>query len=97
VDTYTNDGIQLAGLRVKAPNPGEWEIVGDFYSYEPYGMAMRKADADFRNVVNSGLMEGIESGKFFEIYDKWFGPRGELPYPMTPEIRKFMVYQAVPK
>lgn len=97
VDTYTNDGIQLAGLRVKAPNPGEWEIVGDFYSYEPYGMAMRKADADFRNVVNSGLMEGIESGKFFEIYDKWFGPRGELPYPMTPEIRKFMIYQAVPK
>jgi ABC-type amino acid transport substrate-binding protein len=97
VDTYTNDGIQLAGLRVKAPNPGDWEIVGDFYSYEPYGMALRKGDADFRSVVNTGLMEGIDSGKFFEIYDKWFGTRGELPYPMTPEIRKFMVYQAVPK
>ena len=26
-------------------------------------------------------MEGIESGKFFEIYEKWFGPKGELPYP----------------
>jgi ABC-type amino acid transport substrate-binding protein len=97
VDTYTNDGIQLAGLRAKAPNPGDWEIVGDFYSYEPYGMAMRKGDADFRNVVNAGLMEGIETGRFFEIYDKWFGPRGELPYAMTPEIRKFMIYQAVPK
>jgi ABC-type amino acid transport substrate-binding protein len=97
VDTYTNDGIQLAGLRVKAPNPGEWEIVGDFYSYEPYGMAMRKGDSDFRAVVNNGLMEGIESGKFFEIYDKWFGPRGELPYPMTPEIKKFMIYQVAPK
>src|SRR3970282_999615 len=24
VDTYTNDGIQLAGIRTKAPNPGEW-------------------------------------------------------------------------
>jgi ABC-type amino acid transport substrate-binding protein len=97
VDSYTNDGIQLAGLRAKAPNPGDWEIVGDFYSYEPYGMAMRKGDSDFRAVVNNGLMEGIDSGKFFEIYEKWFGPKGELPYSMTPEIKKFMIYQSVPK
>ncbi len=97
VDTYTNDGIQLAGLRAKAPKPDEWEIVGDFYSYEPYGMAMRKGDSDFRAAVNSGLMEGIDSGKFFEIYEKWFGPKGDLPYPMTPEIKKFMIYQSVPK
>ena len=97
VDTYTNDGIQLAGLKAKAPNPRDWEIVGDFYSYEPYGMAMRKGDADFRNVVNNGLMDGIDSGKFFEIYDKWFGPKGEVPYPMSPEVKKFLIYQAVPK
>jgi ABC-type amino acid transport substrate-binding protein len=97
VDTYTNDGIQLAGLKAKAPNPGEWQIVGDFYSYEPYGMAMRKGDSDFRAVVNNGLMDGIDSGKFFEIYEKWFGPKGELPYPMTSDIKKFMIYQSVPK
>jgi polar amino acid transport system substrate-binding protein len=97
VDAYTNDGIQLAGLKAKSPNPAQWDIVGDFYSYEPYGMAMRKGDADFRNVVNAGLMEGIESGKFFEIYDKWFGPKGELPYPMSPQVRSFMLLQVVPK
>ncbi|MGH7773210.1 MAG: transporter substrate-binding domain-containing protein [Candidatus Binatia bacterium] len=97
VDTYTNDGIQLAGLKAKAPNPREWDIVGDFYSYEPFAMALRKGDSDFRAAVNNGLMEGIDSGKYFEIYEKWFGPKGELPYPMTPEIKKFMIYQAVPK
>jgi polar amino acid transport system substrate-binding protein len=97
VDAYTNDGIQLAGLKIKTPNPAQWEVVGDFYSYEPYGMAMRKNDADFRNVVNGGLMDGIESGKYFEIYDKWFGPKGELPYPMSAGVRTFMLYQAVPK
>jgi glutamate/aspartate transport system substrate-binding protein len=97
VDAFTNDGIQLAGLKAKAPKPDDWEIVGDFYSYEPYGMAMRKNDSDFRAVVNAGLMEGIESGKFFEIYDKWFGPKGELPYPMSPAVRSFMLYQVVPK
>ena len=97
VDAYTNDGIQLAGLKAKAPNPAQWDIVGDFYSYEPYGMALRKGDADFRNVVNGGLMDGIESGKFFEIYEKWFGPKGELPYPMSPQVRSFMLLQVVPK
>ena len=97
VDAYTNDGIQLAGLKAKSPNPAQWDIVGDFYSYEPYGMALRKGDADFRNVVNAGLMEGIESGKFFEIYEKWFGPKGELPFPMTPAVRNFMLLQVVPK
>jgi polar amino acid transport system substrate-binding protein len=97
VDAYTNDGIQLAGLRSKAPSPDQWQIVGDFYSYEPYGMAMRRNEADFRNVVDGALMEGIESGKYFELYDKWFGPKGELPYPMTPAVRAFMLYQAVPK
>jgi ABC-type amino acid transport substrate-binding protein len=97
VDAYTNDGIQLAGLKAKSPNPAQWDIVGDFYSYEPYGMAMRKGDADFRNVVNAGLMEGIESGKFFEIYERWFGPKGELPYPMSPQVRSFMLLQVVPK
>jgi len=97
VDAYTNDGIQLAGLKAKSPNPAQWDIVGDFYSYEPYGMALRKGDSDFRNVVNAGLMEGIESGKFFEIYDRWFGPKGELPYPMSPQVRSFMLLQVVPK
>jgi polar amino acid transport system substrate-binding protein len=97
VDAYTNDGIQLAGLKLKTPNPAQWEIVGDFYSYEPYGMAMRKNDADFRAVVNNALMDGIESGKYFEIYERWFGPKGELPYPMSAAVRTFMLYQAVPK
>ncbi len=97
VDTYTNDGIQLAGLKAKASNPAEWKIVGEFYSYEPYGMAMRKNDSDFRAVVNNALMEAIEGGEYFKLYDKWFGPKGELPYPMTDDVKSFLTYQVVPK
>ncbi|MET0224375.1 MAG: transporter substrate-binding domain-containing protein, partial [Terrimicrobium sp.] len=52
VQAYTNDGIQLAGLKAKAPKPDEWAVVGEFFSYEPYGMAMRKNDSDFRQAVN---------------------------------------------
>ena len=96
-DAYTNDGIQLAGLKAKAPKPDDWTIVGDFYSYEPYGMAMRKNDSDFRAAVNNGLMEAIESGKYFELYEKWFGPKGEVPYPLIPENKRFLQLQVVPK
>ncbi len=97
VQAYTNDGIQLAGLKAKAPKPDDWAVVGEFFSYEPYGMALRKGDSDFRQIVNVGLMDAIESGKYFEIYDKWFGPKGEVPYPLTPEIKRFLQMQVVPK
>jgi len=97
VDAFTNDGIQLAGLKAKAPNPAEWNIVGQFYSYEPYGMAMRRNEADFRLAVDSALMDAIESGKYFEIYDKWFGPKGEVPYPLAPDVKQFLHYEVVPK
>ncbi len=93
VDAYTNDGIQLAGLKAKAPNGNDYEIVGDFYSEEPYGMAMRKGDAKFKAAVDAGLKQGFESGKYFEIYDKWFGPKGEVPYPMTPQVKAYLMKQ----
>jgi polar amino acid transport system substrate-binding protein len=93
VDAYTNDGIQLFGLKAKAPRPEEWDVVGDFYSEEPYGMAMRKGDAKFKAAVDAGLKRGLEGGKYFEIYDKWFGPKGELPYPMTPPVKAYLMKQ----
>ena len=97
VQAYTNDGIQLAGLRAKAPKPDDWAVVGDFFSYEPYGMAMRKNDSDFRQVINVGLMDAISTGLYFEIYEKWFGPKGEVPYPLSAETKRFLQMQVVPK
>jgi ABC-type amino acid transport substrate-binding protein len=93
VDAYTNDGIQLWGLKTKAPKPDDWEVVGDFYSDEPYGMAMRKGDAKFKAAVDAGLKKGFESGKYFEIYEKWFGAKGEVPYPLTPAVKAYLLKQ----
>lgn len=93
VDTYTSDGIQLAGLKAKAPNPDDWEVVGPFYSSEPYGMAMRKNEVDFKELVDSALKQTFASGKYFDLYEKWFGPKGEVPYPMTVEVKKFLQSQ----
>jgi ABC-type amino acid transport substrate-binding protein len=96
VDAFTSDGTYLAGLIAKSKNPSDWSINGDFYTYEPYGMAMRKNESDFRKLVNEGLMEAIESGKYFELYEKWFGPKGEVPYPLTVENKRFLTLQVVP-
>lgn len=97
VQAYTNDGVQLAGLRAKAPRPDEWNVVGEFFSYEPYGMALRKNDSDFRQVVNIGLMDAISSGLYFQLYDKWFGVKGEVPYALSSETKRFLEMQVVPK
>jgi ABC-type amino acid transport substrate-binding protein len=97
VDAFTGDGTYLAGLIGKAANRGDWAVVGEFYTYEPYGMAMRKNESDFRSLVNNGLMEAIETGKYFELYDKWFGPKAEVPYPLTAENKRFLILQVVPK
>jgi polar amino acid transport system substrate-binding protein len=97
VDAYCNDGIQLWGLKYKSGNPDQWEVVGNYISYEPYGMALRKNDSDFRAVVNAALMEAIEGGEYFQLYDKWLGPKSEVPYPMAPDVKAFLLYQVVPK
>jgi len=97
VDAYTNDGIQLWGLKYKSPKPDDWNVVGDWYTYEPYGMAMRPNDAEFRLVVDSALMDAIDGGEYFKIYDKWFGPKSDVPYPLSPEARTLLKLQVVPK
>jgi ABC-type amino acid transport substrate-binding protein len=96
VDAYSNDGVQLAGLRAKSANPAEWEVVGDFYTYEPYGMALRRNDSEFRNLVDATLMEALESGAYQKLYDRWFG-QGELAYPLSETARIFMQMQVVPR
>lgn len=42
-------------------------------------------------------MELIDSGRFFELYDRWFGPRGVVPLPMTEQVRSYMVMQSMPE
>lgn len=93
VDAYTNDGVQLSGLKRKVPDLNAYEVVGRLYSKDPYAMALRKGDDAFRAVVNAGLRNLLESGKYFEIYEKWFGPKSELPYPMAPEVKESLLAQ----
>ena len=94
---FTENGILLAGLAVKAQNPKDYEVVGDLFSKDPYSCMVPENDSKWRDFVNHTFMELIDSGKFFELYDKWFGERGVVPYPMTPQVRNYMIMQSMPE
>jgi len=94
---YVTDGILLAGLAAKAKNPKDYEVVGDFFSKDPYSCIVPENDSDWRDFVNHTFMELIDSGRYFELYDKWFGERGVVPYPMSPQVRSYMLMQSMPE
>jgi polar amino acid transport system substrate-binding protein len=77
--------------------PAAFQALAQGQVQEPYGMAMRKNESDFRHAVNVGLMDAIESGRYFEIYEKWLGQKGEVPYPLSAETKRFLQMQVVPK
>lgn len=91
------DGILLAGLAAKAKNPRDYEVAGGFFSKDPYACMVPENDSKWRNFVNHTFMELIDSGKFFELYDKWLGERGVIPYPMSDTVRSFIIMQSVPE
>jgi len=97
VVAYVQDSILLAGLLAKARNPKDYELVGDFLSKDPYSCMVPENDSKWRDFVNHTFMELIDSGKFFELYDKWLGERGVVPYPMTPQVRDYMLMQSMPE
>lgn len=87
VDAYFTDEAMLAGMRAKAQKPEEWEIVGAFLTYEPYGFILPKDDSKWRDFVNATLIKLYKDGSFEKIYNKWFGPGSQLVLPMTEEYK----------
>ena len=94
---FVTDGILLAGLAAKARNPKDYAVVGDFFSKDPYSCMVPDNDSKWRDFVNHTFMELIDSGKFFKLYDKWFGERGVVPYPMSDKVRNYMIMQSMPE
>ncbi|MCM2328549.1 MAG: amino acid ABC transporter substrate-binding protein [Lysobacter sp.] len=94
VDANVSDDIQLMGLRSKARNPGDYVVTGRLLSYEPFGLMLRRNDADFKLVVNRTLSGLMRTGEIEKIYAKWFDPLGA---PITPTLRTAFEIQALPE
>jgi len=73
LDAYASDRILLAGLLATAKNPAKLRLSGEFFSYEPYGLMLRRGDNAFQAQVNRTLSRLYRSG-LVQIYERWFGP-----------------------
>ena len=87
IHAYFTDASILAGMKAKAKNPDDWQIVGRYLTYEPYGILLAENQGEWRDFVNAAFIGMIKSGRFQAIYDKWFGPDGEVPLPMSSEYK----------
>lgn len=73
IDAYASDRALLIGLILTAANPGQLGLSDVMFSYEPYGLMLRRDDSAFRLEVNRALSEVYRSGDIAAIYQKWFG------------------------
>lgn len=102
---FSMDDILLYGLIAKAKNPKDFEVVGDYLSYDPYGLMYRVNDEAFGVVIRRAIARlfgepGQCNGSLKALYKKWFVdklPSGEsLNLPMGPLLEAVCRTNALP-
>jgi ABC-type amino acid transport substrate-binding protein len=73
LDAYASDRILLAGLLTSARAPATLTLSSELFSYEPYGLMLRRGDNSFQASVNRTLSKLYRSGGLVQIYERWFG------------------------
>jgi len=90
-DAFATDDVLLYGLIAEnAGKGGQYDVVGDFLSYDPYGIMFRKDDPQLAQVVKSTFQELAADGEITRQYKRWFLrplPSGmSLNLPMSPHL-----------
>jgi len=102
---FSMDDILLYGLVAKAKRPRDFEVVGDYLSYDPYGLMYRKNDDAFGVVVRRAIARlmgepGQCNGPIKALYRKWFVDKlpsgGSLNLPMSPLLEAVCRTNALP-
>ncbi len=88
---FPMDHILLYGLIANSKNPAEWDVVGDFLSFDPYAIMLRKDDPQWKKFVDAVIIGMMKSGELEKLYNKWFlspiPPKNvTLNVPMTPQL-----------
>jgi len=73
IDAFAADQVVLIGLVLNAVNPLNFSILPKLLSYEPFALAVRRNDADFRLEADRVISRLYRTKQILPIYDKWFG------------------------
>lgn len=77
VDATFGDRALLLESRARALEPAAIRVLGATYSYEPYALALRRGDNDFRQAVDTALAKLYRTDQINKIHELWFGPVGD--------------------
>lgn len=81
VVAVTTDNVILSGFVDQ--NPGEFKLVGDPFSQEPYGIGLSKGDDAFRAFINDVLDEAFADGTWARLFEMTAGKVLDTPKPPT--------------
>jgi glutamate/aspartate transport system substrate-binding protein len=100
-DAFATDDVLLYGLVATTKSGDQYHVVGEYLSYDPYGLMYRKDDPDFAAVVDRTFSRLAQSRELVQLYNKWFQqrlPTGErLDLPMSPQLEEIFRVQGVPE
>jgi len=93
-DAFATDDVLLYGLIAKNNAGKDYEVVGEFLSYDPYGVMFRKGDAQLERFVNETFHDLAEDGEIERQYKRWFLQRlpsgASIGLPMSPQLETIL-------
>jgi glutamate/aspartate transport system substrate-binding protein len=89
-DAFATDDVLLYGFIVARKAEASMAVVGDFITYEPYGIMFRRDDPLMAAAVARAFLAMARSRALADTYRRWFlqpGPNGEsLNLPMSAQL-----------
>jgi glutamate/aspartate transport system substrate-binding protein len=89
-DAFATDDVLLYGLVAQRKAQKQYQVVGEFLSYDPYGIMFRKGDPQLAALVQRAFHDLAEDGEIERQYKRWFLqrlPSGQsLDLPMSPQL-----------
>lgn len=89
-DAFATDDVLLYGLIARHKADADLMVVGDFLTYEPYGLMFRKDDPQMARAVARAFATMAEDRDLIEAYHRWFErptPTGEqIALPISPQL-----------
>jgi ABC-type amino acid transport substrate-binding protein len=93
-DAFASDDVLLYGLIARGGARGRYDVVGEFLSYDPYGIMYRRGDPQMQRLVNETFRELAEDGEVERQYKRWFLkrlPSGEaIDLPMSAQLESLV-------
>jgi glutamate/aspartate transport system substrate-binding protein len=91
-DAFATDDVLLYGLIARHKAQDKMKVVGDFLSYEPYGIMFRKGDPQLAAVVERTFRKLATNHDLVPLYRQWFMqrlPTGErLGIAISPQLEE---------